>query len=688
MNDTTSTSSSGKPIKSTMIGLYGISGSGKSYLLKHLNEHETFANEHFILSDGSALVEQVVDGGLDAFKKMSAQEQNVAREQAISKAASDCLEANKVGVVAGHHMFWHPEKGGKRVGTKKDWETYTHIIYLNVDPEIIAKRVEEDEERKRRVLPLDHLKQWQHKELSELRSLCRQQNIAFTTLTESPSATGASTIERLAALLHNFRSNNETSNTTAVLDAVDAAIPHAENLETVLLLDADKTLGPFDTGLMFWEETDLPGGTTECPLTQIFKKQGYSHAAFRQATLLYEEKANEFEEICDRVAGKVDMYPDMLRLLNRIRHNPHVDALIVTCGLRRVWERVLQKNGLSNIKVIGGGRLADGYVVTGETKGIAVDHLHSKKLRVLAFGDSPLDMTMFEKADEAYVIVGDKTNRSSSMEKELTTAIENDRLSALQILLPSTVTPRLTLEKLPKAILNDEESESIFRSRRDPATRFHHATSKHSAKLLMTPTRDASIQSHNLRKAHERIGYYLTNEYVSSILGLEEVSIPHVQGNETSGHRFRHEKATIIIPLMRGGEPMAFGVSEAMPRAAFCHAKQFSDITNTDIFKGKRSVVLVDSVINSGKSLVDFITPLRDLCPRIRIVVVTGVAQADSVIIKPDKQDGSKADNAFAELLRDDRELYVVALRKSENKYKGKGQTDTGHRLFNTTQLD
>ncbi|KAG9185829.1 hypothetical protein G6011_07160 [Alternaria panax] len=498
--------------KPTIIGLYGVSGSGKSYLLKQLGKDETFANEHFIFYDGSAIIEEVVEGGLDAFKQMNAQGQSTAREQAVSKAASSCLEANKVGVIAGHYMFWDKENDSKKIGTKKDWETYTHIIYLNVDPTIIAKRVEEDKGRNRSEVSIDHLKQWQHEELSELRSICLQHNILFTSLTESSSATGTSTIERLAALLNNFRSNDETSNTAAVVHAVDCALPSGEDLETVILLDADKTLGPYDTGLLFWKETDFPSTNADCPLTEIFKAQGYSYAAFRQAMFLYEEKADEFDEVCDMIVKKVYLYPEMASFLNRLRRYPHVDALVITCGLRRVWERVLVRNGISNVKVIGGSRLANGYVVTGETKGAVVDHLHSKKLRVLAFGDSPLDMAMFLKADEAYVIVGGEDKRSSFMEKKLTTAIENHHLSALQILLPSTVTSRMTLEKLPKATLNEEGLESIFRSRKDPTTRIHHATSKHSAKLLMTPSRDASIQSHDLRKAHEHIGYYLATE--------------------------------------------------------------------------------------------------------------------------------------------------------------------------------
>jgi hypothetical protein len=45
----------------------------------------------------------------------------------------------------------------------------------------------------------------------------------------------------------------------------------------------------------------------------------------------------------------------------------------------------------------------------------------------------------------------------------------------------------------------------------------------------MTPTRDASNRSHVLCQAHQRVGNYLAMEYVSDIIGLEEVEIQHVQ---------------------------------------------------------------------------------------------------------------------------------------------------------------
>jgi hypothetical protein len=125
---------------------------------------------------------------------------------------------------------------------------------------------------------------------------------------------------------------DDTAHAATVEQAIDTAFTGQDDLDSVLLLDADKTLAPHDTGLLFWKETDLHGGTAECPLTQAFKN-GYSYAAFRQAMLLYKEKADDFETIYSKVAAKVEMYPEMIQMLKRAGSTLHVDALIITCGI-------------------------------------------------------------------------------------------------------------------------------------------------------------------------------------------------------------------------------------------------------------------------------------------------------------------------------------------------------------------
>lgn len=125
---------------------------------------------------------------------------------------------------------------------------------------------------------------------------------------------------------------------------------------------------------------------------------------------------------------------------------------------------------------------------------------------------------------------------------------------------------------------------------------------------------------------------------------------------------------------MRGGEPMALSVSDAFPLAVFLYTNHPDDIMLHHL-QGQGHIVLVDSVVNSGKTVVQFVQHVRNLNATIRIVVVAGVVQAQSV-------SGGSLTQVLGQV-----GLSVIALRLSDNKFTGRGTTNTGNRLFNTTHL-
>lgn len=196
--------------------------------------------------------------------------------------------------------------------------------------------------------------------------------------------------------------------------------------------------------------------------------------------------------------------------------------------------------------------------------------------------------------------------------------------SPRQILLPTTVEPRLTEDQCPTAMLDNATFNSIFR------LSFFHATHEASAKLLMTPMRDASNSDHGPRKAHREVGYYLANEHLGEFVSVETYKIKHVKGVEVDKYRVRDEKATLILSLMRDGEPMAFSVSKALKQAAFAHLKVFKDIHEA-YFERKKTIILADSVVNSDKSILEYLEPLQKKFPELSIVVIAGIVQVEPV---------------------------------------------------------
>ncbi|KAF2010838.1 hypothetical protein BU24DRAFT_444083 [Aaosphaeria arxii CBS 175.79] len=609
--------------QAVVVGIYGVPGCGKTYLLRQLKQ--LLQQESFTFHDGSEVIANIVPGGLDAFQKQNEQEQMHWRGVAIDRIKQECVESGRTAVVAGHLMLWPEEE-----------------------------------------------------EKSQLVQLCREHGILLSIMPPLPALP-----DFVSALLRDFRHHTEGDNLRKAELALDGAIAAGSgSLNTLLVLDADRTLTAEDTGALFWEKLRLSRHTAkeQCPLKALFSsKLAYTHTAFRQAVLLYEEATNdqEYNAICQDVASTVIIHPEFVSLLQMQAGHNHVGAVVISCGLRRVWEIVLERAGLSQtVGVIAGGRISDGYVVTETVKAALVarsQQIH--KLYVWAFGDSPLDMAMLRTADRAVVVSGDEGSRSKSMDAALQDAIENHKLSAHQALLPSYASPRLSTDKLPLIELTDGDFiAAVFgtsHSRAPP--QILHMTDRHAAKMLMTPMRDATVSGPSLRVAHVQAGRFLAHHLVAEMIGIEEYPIPHVQGHNTSGFRLLHERQTLIVALMRGGEPMAFGVNDAFPLAMFLHASCPEDITR-DSVRGRLTVILVDSVVNSGKTVLQFVQYIRSLHATIRIVIVAGVVQAQCM-------------SQGLEPLCGDVQLNLVALRLSDNKFTGSGTTDTGNRLYNTTHL-
>ncbi|RWA09455.1 hypothetical protein EKO27_g5671 [Xylaria grammica] len=659
-----------------IVGIYGIPGCGKTFLLNQLKQE--LGQQRYAFYEGSRVIASLVPGGLDAFRKLPEREKTPWRQSAIESIRKDCTTSGKLGVVTGHFMFWpEQENAGQPVYTPQDLETYTHILYLDVAAGLIAQRCRDDVERNRPEVSIDHLRKWQDVETTELRHHCRRHSILFCVLSAQTTL-----LDRASALIRDFQRHTEGYNLSCAESKVDELVGEQKKVQTMLVLDGDKTLAAEDTGELFWA-TAIHAGQGIDPLKELFGGPlGYSYTAFRQAVLMYEEIADEkeFDTLCAAVASVARVHPEFLSLLRLVEKQDHVRALVVTCGLRRVWEKILETEGLSGtVKVIGGGRIADGFVVTANVKASLVSRLRDvHHLYVVAFGDSPLDLPMLSAADQAIVVVGHERSRSKSMDAALQRVMDGGSLRASQALLPGHVTPRLDVSELPLIQINGTEFiNSVLSSRNGLRvdSRVLHATESNIAKILMTPTRDAHIDGPNLRKAHRRIGWYLAMEYLPSLVGLDEYAILHVQGHQTSGFRVYDEQHTLIVALMRGGEPMAFGVNDALPSAMFVHAKEPEDVQEHHL-AGKHTVILVDSVVNSGGTVVQFVQHIRTVCSRVRIVVIAGVVQAQSV-----------SEGNLAHILAQDGSLNIIALRLSHNKFSGKGATDTGNRLFNTTCL-
>ena len=671
--------------KPLIIGIYGLPGTGKSTLMLNLQkrpDQEDYRHEDYTWYEGSEVIAKMFAGGLPEFKKLHEQDKEKLRQEAIKSIEQNCVNDGRPGVLAGHFMLWDKALGAaKPVHTQADFDVLTHIIYLENTPKVIAEQCKKDT-KDRSSVSLDEIEKWQKAEITGLRKLCSENDIIFTVVPRSDRLPSDYT-RRLCA----FKLRNQVQDLEYQRNQLDIWVKKTPGpVRKVLVMDADKTLAHADAGALYWEMVDNKHKSSikNSPLDTVFSSPlQYTYNAFLQAALLYEDSADmeSHKKYCDQVANGVTLYPAIYWLLRKIQMYDQVGIIVLTCGLAAVWERVLDHVGLaSKIKIIGNGRLAQGAIVTPETKGDLVAHLRKKHgLEVWAFGDSPLDLDMLLQADHSIVAVGEEKHRSKSMDDALRKAIDDKGLQAKQTVLCRGASHRLTPEQLPIIDINDENFiKSIIQSHHEPQDLpIIDATEKPITQLLKTAMRNASVAGPALREVHRRVGWYLASEYLTGVIGLEEVPIEHVQGSKTIGHRLLHEDQTSIIAIMRGGEPMAFGVSDAFPLASFFHAKDHHELKPHHV-QDRRTVILVDSVINSGKCIIELVQRVRQLSAKVKIVVVAGVVQEGAV----------GGNGTISRALGKEYDVTIVALRLSDNKYTGTKEIDTGNRLFNTTFLD
>jgi uracil phosphoribosyltransferase len=293
---------------------------------------------------------------------------------------------------------------------------------------------------------------------------------------------------------------------------------------------------------------------------------------------------------------------------------------------------------------------------------------------------------MFKESDRAYIAVDNCFNRSM---KSFISAYADPSMGGKQGWLHQLVDLDGSQGKLHGGVpigslasLSEELKTGDFHKVKN------YATLTTSAEVLATQMRRADLHGPDLQRAHEEVGKFLADKMMDNFgqtMGLVcNAKFSHVQGNDFIG-KAPAKSNLLILPLMRGGEPMARGVYSRFPDAIFVHFDDDDAQRNglfADALKHLDSttpvnIIVVDSVINSGQSIERAVVCIRQLAemanPSLEIVVfvLAGVIQQEA------------ADRLPPAYPR----VRFLALRVSENKYVGKGGTDTGNRLFGTSHI-
>ena len=201
------------------------------------------------------MIATVIPGGLNAFHKLEERDKVHWHQLAIATIEKKCADSGKAAVVAGHFMFWpEGEETGRPVYTQNDLSTFAHLLYLDVPGELVAQL--DDVGRSRPSVAAAHIRKWQQTEKAQQRRLCRQHGILSSLISPSPTL-----LNKVSTLLLDFKHHTESYNLTQAGTCLDKAlITGRGQLETMLVMDADRMLAAEDTGALFWRGSPALGG--------------------------------------------------------------------------------------------------------------------------------------------------------------------------------------------------------------------------------------------------------------------------------------------------------------------------------------------------------------------------------------------------------------------------------------------
>ncbi|KAK4183885.1 hypothetical protein QBC35DRAFT_78320 [Podospora australis] len=656
--------------KPVMIGIYGVPGSGKSHLLRQLRNRLPSPWQVFYLREFRDAIDTVAPGGFSKFQLLSKKTKSCYRVKAMDYIRDQCdLFGGRTGVVAHQFLYvvWEKDKPkGCTVHTPSDFQNFTHIIYLDVSPAVIAMRRPE--------YSIEDLTKWQWIEMLHLRDRCRTHGILFTTLSDPDTMA-----DKASALIETFRLQTPEYNLQLAETQLSKIISDAdEHPRTMLVFDADGTLAAEDAGHEFFRVLARRGSPLMKrrqdvePLALLHRsKLGYSATAFQQAVLLYDEYCGsdeEFEDICEEVAASIRMHPELAAFLEVVAAEEHVGAVVVTSRLRRVWKMVLESECLSGkVEVIGGGRTLNELVVTPDVKSHLVHILRCVHRRyVCAFGDSTQDLDMLCRAHRAIVVVGEPEEHSGMepMENELGQAIDEGTLTAQQILLPPHVPARLDPQRLPLVRVSDSAFLKMVFDGNHPdgkgmRPQILDATKRGSAKILMTLVNGTGVIMANKTEVQQLIGWYLASELLTDMVGMEEYN-PRPR-RRLKGYQLKDEESTMLVSVMEDGEPFARDVHDALPLCSIIHVNHAGELTPERLkIPESRTILLVDSTINTGDTMAAFLGVIGGMNQNVRIVMVVG--QMSEKLIAYSSPLGS--------ILWNDENVGIVALQRTGQRPK------------------
>ena len=367
-----------------IISVYGIPRSGKDTFIKKILANNAAA---YHLQGSKTLNELAAEQFGCKFRQLSARQQNGIRIL-FTRRAKELNERYDLVIVDGHYAFPRDD-GYQSVFTDADLNLYDVFFYLKRNGAEIARNFNSDDKRDyaEHLLSADKVEEWINFEIDNMQPTVEAQGKDFVVLDSDDAAVEfvcqfAKTSEQIAQ---------------EIADEI-SAMAKGKN---IVLTDLDKTVSINDLTDDFMRCANIAPDFAKT----VFKGDYYTRYQFQT----FHEKlasAPNYDEAVRYALDKLALNENLVRDLTSMKANGCVVAL--TTGMKDAWTARNEDLQLFDA-IFGYGRL-ERLVVTPLIKRLVAKYL-AKNSKVVAVGDSVIDLGMLTEADKGYLIAMNKLDK-------------------------------------------------------------------------------------------------------------------------------------------------------------------------------------------------------------------------------------------------------------------------------------
>lgn len=386
------------------ICVMGVSGVGKTALLSLACRDLAGWSLH-VMRD--MLADEAARFGGAKPAQLDVPSRRIVRQQ-VSESLHQAARLTRRGLLCEGHMghlpVGDPEKFCETAFTDHDKTLFNEVVLVEADPDVVLLRRNGkgcfSEKRE-----LDAIKAEMALERTHAVDLCRETGARLRVIEANLAGRAIAT---LRGYLRSPASVSETYPMSHRHALARAARKYARQItgETVFLFDADGTLSPVDVSEEFMKHADgMPkGGPAHSAMYRNFNERGRSYASYLYHEIYHREfSKGRFAAICQAVADEVEFFPGVREcLLGALKVGR---VAILTAGIPDIWKIVLARERIVGVDIFGLVDKEARFVMDEQGKECFAQEVRRKAKRLIASGDSVIDLGMMRAADVAFMVV-------------------------------------------------------------------------------------------------------------------------------------------------------------------------------------------------------------------------------------------------------------------------------------------